>query len=124
LTSFPKSHFWLSPPRAFSFEDVFSSMKEKTPKSKRRRSMPSIHFSSQASSGKWPSTKKTAPKNRGTKACFLFGRLSLKTNKPNKGHICIQKNINIPWGIPHILFASLGDDKTPIIIESTKYQNN
>ena len=91
-----------------------SSMKEKSPKNNKRRSIPSIHFSSQASSGKEPSKKKTPPKNKGTKGCFLLGRLSLKRNKPKKGHIWIKRKITIPCGIPHMVVFSLGDDITPI----------
>lgn len=53
--------------------DPSDSMKEKIPKTNRRRSIPEIHFDSQESSGKEPSKKKTPPKKKGTNGCFLPG---------------------------------------------------
>jgi hypothetical protein len=102
------------------FSDVFDStpfpsMKEKRPKNNRRRSIPSIHFFSQASSGKEPSNRKRLAKKKGTNGCFLPGILSLKRKKPKKAPIWNNTKMIIPWGIPHmVVVLSPGDDIIPI----------
>lgn len=58
--------------------------------------------------------KRTLPENKGTTGCFLLGRLSLKRNKPKKGHVWRKTKMIIPWGIPLMVALSPGGDITPI----------